>query len=87
MEKRFEFIDAWNMAATLLVHQSFESNQARVDALADLAVRLYIRYEDFYQQYLEIEAEYEENQSSGDANRLNCLSALRDFLNDIKSKM
>ena len=87
MEKQFEFIDAWNMAASLLVHQPFESNKERVDALADLAVRLYIRYEDFRQQFLEIEAEYEENQSSNDANRLNYLSALRDFLNDIKSKM
>ena len=86
MEKRFEFIDAWNMAATLLAHQPFESNQARVDALADLAVRLFARYDDFHQQFLEIEAGYEENQSSNDANRLNCLSALRDFLNDIKSK-
>jgi hypothetical protein len=59
MEKRFEFIDAWNMVATLLAHP----------------------------QFLEIEAEYEENQSSSDATCLKYLSVVREFLSDIKSKM
>ena len=89
MEKRFEFIDAQNMAATLLVHQSFESNQARVDALADLAVRLFARYDDFRQQCLEIEAEYEAKQPDADDNvrRSNRLALLSKLLDDIKPKL
>nr|DAO86055.1 MAG TPA: hypothetical protein [Bacteriophage sp.] len=89
MEKRFEFMDAWYMAANLLSHQPFESNQARVDALSDLAVRLFVRYDDFHKQFLEVEAEYEAKQpdAGDDVRRSNRLALLSKFLDDIKPKL